>query len=667
MNRPCIRILCLAFCLLLCLGCLPACAKEAEIFSKNGINSVTLTKKERLSLEIRLNKNTLEAHKGEKLSLYELLPGEDLEDLSGKTPLKEKKVSASLTLDIPLAENGIDRRFSTFVTALEDGTVLESAAKGIKNPELLATNRSALRWTGSPKGLVIDHAEIAWSLGASHGLFSLPLSSLVDGGDVYSFNGMDYSYSRAYLTELETRLRAARSTGMQITLELIPDLLPSDDTAAAMLDLLCARLAGEADLVSILMLDATSLEATKAASLAHLAYVALRSRTANGRVSVEYGGTNEGEAKAFFLTLHDALATHGSFEWDACVRPVCKGSSENGALTPDRLSDFFRYLKGSELRNSPVYLSVNGLRFEKSDGDKQLSNLAFAYRLAVSAGASTVFYAAQNNDAYGLYDSEGKTPLALADVYRQLDTELDPKYTALFDSLTGGAFGKLSFTPTQTLLTGSSALGSDGKEYEPLYDFSQNDPLGFVAVGGIGSAPACVNSTSLSHPVLFTWLETGSAPAGEGIRRVLPTGTSLDGAFSLSARLLLQNEAVPSSRVTLRLEGVSRMGSRISYESSATVENGRWQTVIFYIASFVSEIDTSAPCVLTLCAESDAPKGTQYPLWVDDFSIRRPEVRNETAYYTVLIVICAVVGLGLPLALYQVIRIRRLRRARRQR
>ena len=667
MNHSCKRLICLALCLLFCLGCLPACTKKASASVKNGITSVTAIKKERLSIQINLNQTILDAHKGEKLYLYELLPGEELTDLSGKSPLKEKKISGSITLEIPLVEKGVDRRYSSFVTTLSDGTVLENEAKWIQNPTFLATNRRTSLWAGSPKGLVIDDPEVAWSLGALQGLVELPLSSLLDGSDVYEFGGMEYTYSESFLTDLDGRLSAARATGMQLTLELIPDLLPSYDTAAAMLDLLCARYAGEADQVFVLMLNASDLTPKTAATLAQYAQIALRSRTANGRISVEYDGASEKAAEDFFLELHDSIATLGAFEWDACIVPVCQGTSEGGALTPDRLSDFFRFLRGNQLRNSPTLLTVNHLRFARGDGSKQLANLALAYRLAISAGASTVFYGEQNDDLYGLYDSEGKTPLALAELYKELDAELSAEYVGLFNSLTDGAFEKVSYSPSHKRLTGTTALGSDGKEYELLYDFSNNDTHGFDAIGGIGADPACVNSASLSRPVLFAWLESGSAPEGEGIRQVLPNGQALQSVFSLSARMLLQNEAAASSEVTLRLEGVSRTGAHISYEASATVENGRWQTVIFYIASFVSEADLSSPCVLTLTAESEAPEGTQYPMWVDNLSVRRPETQNNTLHYTLLILGCAVLGLGLPLALYHVIRLRRLRRARRRR
>ena len=203
------------------------------------------------------------------------------------------------------------------------------------------------------------------------------------------------------------------------------------------------------------------------------------------------------------------------------------------------------------------------------------------------------------------------------------------------------------------MLTGSATVGSDGQKNTILYDFSGGDTHGFTAVNGF-TDPVCEESSSMERQVLYTWLKA-TGEGGEGVRKLLPTGKALENAFSISLRMLWQNLDTPSSRVTLRLDGVSKNGTqRITFEATADMTNdSRWQTAIFYIGSFVAEADLSQPCVMTLTADTDSPVETEYLMWLDSVDIRKPERQLGTTVTLLIILVASVLGFGLILLAYK--------------
>jgi hypothetical protein len=158
----------------------------------------------------------------------------------------------------------------------------------------------------------------------------------------------------------------------------------------------------------------------------------------------------------------------------------------------------------------------------------------------------------------------------------------------------------------------------------------------------------------MGRPVLYTWLKA-TAEGGEGVRKLLPNGKELENTFSISLRMLLQNIETPTSKVTLRLDGVTKNGTqRVTFEATAELTNdSRWQTAIFYVGSFVAEADLSQPCIMTLTADTDAPEGTEYLMWLDSVDIRKPEKQLGATATLLVILGAAALGFGLIFLFYK--------------
>ena len=672
MKRTALSFFCLFLCLLLLLPMTVSCTERSSPLTSNGIRSVTLNARGKLEIPVTMNSHLLEEHKGQKLCLYELLPGEQLADLATKTPVAEKKVSASVQFRLPLEENGTTRLYSSFVVAFSDGTLLASTPVSVGNPEFLATDTARYPDFGSPKGLTVENAAPDPSLGATHALLSVRLSELLGGSDVLSFGTKEFSYSALRLEQLDREVRAANEAGMTVSLGLTVDAIPSFEALTALLDLLAARYVKDSSfgrVVAWMLLFDGSLEATDTASVVRLSTLSLRSRYANARVYAVAALESLSATLSFFTELHKSLSAKGSMEWCAGVAPLPSTDpwtvTNDDRMTVDKLPEVLKFLSSSELKNRPARLAVCGLRFAAVDEEKQAAALAYSYRLALANGAHTVFYGAQNDDVYGLLDGEGNRRRA-ADLFTDQDLGLSAEDVALCDRFSGGAFSTLPATVSRRELSGSAANGNDGMEITPLFDFSKNDTHGFTAVGG-WSTPECKESVSLGYPVLYTWLahEKGQA---QGVRTVLENGRALEDAFSVSARFLLQNRTAETSDVTLVLEGVTKNGTRLSWSATTKVSNGSWQTATFYISNFAAEADLSQPCTLTLLtsAEEEGEEGEElrYLLWLDTLGLRYPKANPTASLFLPILGGGLLLGLVLTLSTYFLSVSRKRRRAR---
>ena len=654
--RPLALILCLSFCLFL----FPACQK-ADPLAQNGIVSLLVNAKtETVTATVTVNAKTLEAHKGETLALYELLPGETASAACEREPIATKKIGAKVSFQFDLQSGDASRLYSTFVVRLEDGSFLSQTGRRIENPQALANDTAPFAWNSNPKGLNAQNVDDAVSLGAMHTMYELSFSTFLgDRADSFSFLGAPYSYSEAALAGLDRRIRAASDAGMQISLTVTPDEMPSLLHAAAYLDFLAARYAGGAHgtVSAFFLATETFHTASDAASVALLANQALRSRVASGRVYVLSPSDTLAGSKAFFTDLQTAIAQRGSFEWGAAVAPVCTDAAWTLPMTVDTplgvstLEDLSTYLFSAPRAGRASYFAVTGLRFPATDPAMQAASLAYAYRASVQAKAGLIFYASQQNDLFGLSAAAGDRRPA-ASIFASLDTGLSTEQDAAVSELAGDAWKALSKgSPTRILKKGPASMGNSGHAEETLFDFSAGDTLGFTGVGSVTN-PEIRKSAALSLPVLYTWLEP-TVGNEAGVRRILSDGASLKGAMSLSVKMLSQAPEASNCRVCLSLLGTAQNGATLSYVSERTVPNGSWQTVTFQISNFVSAADLSAPCVLSVTCEPDVETDEEYVLWVRGINARYPENGSHTVLPTLLISLGAVLGFAGILVLYR--------------
>lgn len=660
MKQRFVRLVCLLLCLLFCFAWLPAC-KKTEAVGEDKILSVSLTEKKKIEVLVSVSESTLQAHKKQKLCLYELLPGEDLSALSSKTPLAEKRASESVSFRFPLENDGETRLYSSFVAAFSDGTLLSEKACWIENPELIAARTEPFPWADAYKGLSVEDADAAWELGASHAVIPLQLSALFAGSELVDFCGAQYAYSAAYVEALDQQIKDATDAGMQVSLELVLDALPSPLAIAAMLDFLSARYtdpANEFGFVSAFMISPLQYcNVEDAALVTRLAHISLHSRYTNGRVYALYGARTYQGTLDFFTALHGRIVEEGAFDWGAAVRPLCTNEpwkeDREGAMTVDKLPALLQYLWSSQLEHRPAYLAVCGLGFSSENEDLQAAAFAYTYALSLYHGATMVVYGDQRGSDYGLYDDIGNAR-RIASIFESVDVGLGEEDRGLCYTLAPHAFSQLPETLSRKKAVGSSSLGADNTNKKRLlFDFSQNDTNGFGAVGG-SADPVCQDSASMGHPVLCAWLSAGSALGGEGIRRVLPDGALLENAFSLSMRVLLQYTQTESSVVTLHLDGTAPDGSRVSFKTTAELMNNeRWQTVIFYIGGFVSAVDLSRPCVISLTVEDAAADGVQYLMWLDSIEVSRSNEPLSAVAYLLVILGGAIGGFAITFLVYR--------------
>lgn len=667
MKKTLVKSLSLLLCLLLFLPLLAACAEKGNAFTRNGIRSVRLDK-DGLCVTATMNEKTLKQYKGQTLRLYALMPGEELTTLFQKEPLLEKKVAATVTFELEEAANGANLLHAAFAAFFEDGSMLGTTLAYVENPEQSASCTLPFSLTGSSKGLWVDDVEGAYELGTSHALVPVHSMLLTEGEDVYLYNGVEYRYSEVYLQSIEQAVFSAHRHGMQVFAKWIAPSVLSDAEASAMMELLNERLAKTGALSAWLVSVNESMTPSATARLMRFAFLSLRSRTAHGRVLLSYEDGTAEQAKAFFTFFAKDVAS-APFEWGVALSPATdqkpwEESPLESKLQFCELEEVLLHLKSSSVSPRPSYVAIADVSFSAEDPELQAASLAYAHRLCTSLGAFAVFYGEQIGDKRGLLDENRNARLA-AEVFACVDTELTKEQAATVDRLSNGAFSELEHRATRHLLSGSAVVGSDGQSYDSLFAFSNGTPNGFEAIGSAES-PTCLQSAALSRTVLFSWLSAKSGEDG-GVVKQIADPSLLSGAFSISVGLLLQAEATSASTVTLRLDGVNKGGERISFSASARPENGTWQNVIFYVGSFTAKADLSHPVLMTLSVDAPLAQGTEYPLWIDSFSVRRPEAASGTSSAIKIVLLCTLGVFAVCIALYIGLSILKRRREKRQR
>lgn len=646
------NLLCLFLSLIFCIGMLSACSKKPDPFAKTGISSVTLDKKERVCVEVAIDARTLEEHAGEKLVLYELMPGEGFSSVSEKTPLDEKKVDSTVSFRVPLMDGDRSRLYSSFAVFFEGGAPLESHGSFIENPEVLATENTAFTWQNSPKALAPDDVEHALELGAMHAVIDVSLVSLLEGEG-------QTSLSESYLKVLDAHVTEAADAGMQVTLRILSDLPISDASAVTVFDTLAARYA---DKVSAHWIGASSENAPplSAAYYCRLSHLALASRSAGTRVYLEAPQQSVVDTKAFFSDVMIALDEGGKIEWGAVLSP----STEEGLMSPDDLTELGSFVMKSGTFGKASRLAVSLPSLDASDEELQAVKLAYAYRLSLAAGAGLILYPDHMDDASGICALMGEQRLA-AKAFATIDTGLSEEMNALCLSFIGDAWTSLK-TPTQIsrrLLSGISNVGTDGLSRVPIFDFSGGDTLGFTGIHTM-DPPTVRESAAWGRQVLYTWIDpTGSNCSG--VRRVLDDATLFSGASSLTVHLLSQAKNTDTCKAVLTLEGMTREGARLTYRSDVSLENGDWQTVTFQIGQFTADLDPSRICTLSLTLKPESDTQEPYVFWIKGIDVRRPDQPTSRLLPLVLILGGTALTFLAFFSLYLVISKRRISKRRR--
>ncbi len=399
------------------------------------------------------------------------------------------------------------------------------------------------------------------------------------------------------------------------------------------------------------------------AMLLRTADIALRSVCADGRVYVpvsnrfciEDSAAREGVfgAKAFLTTLAQITKKTGDFMWqiasDATPSDLTRGdirydpkitaNADTPYLTAanlDVMADFLSsdvMLCGNQSRKTLIYrFSLPG---EAGDADAeaiQAANYVFAYCQAVRQSCvEGLIYSAfcdgnSPSGIGGLYTGAADDPgeaKKIVRVFRYADTDQNETECAFALPILGAEKWSDLF-PDFSLkkcvarrLVETAGVTGTVSDTKVLYDFD-SDLCGFVPSDNAEFAE--IRENEAGSACLYAGLYAGSRPQYMGVSRNFEDGWSIKSCQSLTLRLRADApESVSEMRLLLCLN--TTQNGVITYEGSATLQNGVWETVTFDLASLRSLTDTVTDMRVLVCAPEQADSAGDYALWIDGISV----------------------------------------------
>ena len=661
-----LKIGAMLLCIILLTALLPACAKENDPFTITGFPSLTIEKNNTLRAVVNLSIADVEAHAGEKVYVYEVLPGEDWIVYNKSEPVGEAEIGSEMVFEIPLYDGEHTRLYSSFVVCYENGKPLMEQARAIDNPGQLASCNVVFDGAMSPKGLSVSDVDTAAMLGTTHAMLNVSISALCSGwGESYRFDGEEYTYSSSSLKTLDNQVRDAYAAGMQTSLRMNFDSIGTK-TALAVLDFLATRYSNEDfGVVTAFFVEASSTRV--ASSVAVFANTALASNVKNGRVYVVCNATDIDQAEAFYATVANRISSLGDFSWGAAISLSDLDStylpweqSEKGGVDLHSLSNLVERV--TDLKGGPSYLAVCDLNFDATDENLQATSLAYAYAKAIEAKVGLVYYDSQMGDC-GLFDSKGRAR-ASAEIFQHIDIGLGAAQTYLCKSVSDTAWNTISLLkPTRTHLSGNGGTGYGVGKQEMLFDFSDGKTFDFISIGGVG-APQIRDSDAWKKPVLYTWLNPQEGL--NGIRALMEDGQALSNASAITFRFLAQYKeiAAESCKLTLCLMGADVNGATVTYEADASFRAKKWQTLTFDVSDFTARADLSRPCSISVLCEPSVECNENFVLFFKDISAFYPQDNGGIFLPVILLTLAGIlIGFLLIFIMYRRVRIFRRRRA----
>lgn len=627
MNRKIGYWLLIVIGVLLCVGGLSACSAQNDPWVTTEFTELHTDAKGKVTAVVTLDTETLEAHSGETVSLYEVFPGEVVSDAMEREPLAKARAASEMRFTFSLRDGTTTRLYSSFIVCFADGRRVTETARSLDDPTPLATDHTTFPYASDPKGLTVTDADGAAALETAHALLDVDFEAFYETGGVsFTYYDQTYAVSSSRLTRLDASVEAATACGMQVSLRLLNLASVSTLRRVALLDFLIARYSGgEYGTVSALFPDASGLSEETVASLLSYSHKALLSHVANGRVYVICHADTVNGAVQFFDAVGTYASRLGTFAWYAAVVPNRSDTlpwetESDGSLSIGSLSSLHQALRG--VTNAPVGFAVCDLYFTQSAEDLQAACFAYAYAMSVKAGADLVFYGVQAGDTAGLLTSTGHLR-TMGELFRDVDAGLNAAqlYLCKAASATVGE-AVASLSATRTVISGNGSFGGGLGTRSTLFSFNAANFNGIAPAGG-ATVPVGKGSTALGKTVLFTWIPTGGD--GAGIRGRLSNGHSLSGATSLSVQTFVRGGTEQPVALTLRLRGTGIGGDMLTYEASISITDGAWQTVSFDISEFTTALKASETCVVELLATVDGESDADHAeLWISGMDTYSP-------------------------------------------
>ncbi len=657
-----VALLCI---LLMLLPVLAACSQKTDPIAGTSFASILIEKQKTVQATVTLSAVDADAHKGEKVYLYEVAPGDTLPKADA-SPIAEATVSSEMRFSFPLVTESANRLYSSFVVAYADGSLIFNTPRAIDNAEALANAEGALLLPEQQKGLAVDDPDLAAKDGVSHAMLHIDLAALAAGEDhAYTFSGKDYTASAAEINALDRAVSRSYAAGMQVSLTVTADADTLSMTErAALLELLTARYTThKTGILSALYIKAPLLSRNDTASLVSIAYRALRSHTGTGDVYVFSPDTTLTGSVAFFSEIGKQLHARSQFAWGAAVTldpdTLTWEMTESESITPYDLTTFTKALE--KLDRAPRSIALCDIRISAEDTDTQAVALAFVYAKALEADFDRIFYGAQTNDAAGLYSASGEWREA-AGFFRDIDSGLTESEKNLCMTHSQTVYDTLEqLKKTHVVRRGTGTLGEGTGKSAVLFDFASGENTAFTAIGAADAPavnPQVIHSSTYNAPALYAWLSEQKSE--NGVRTILYDPSALSESTTLSIDLLTHYNTASTGResVTLTLSGFTAAGKRLTLEASSPVASGTWQTVSFHINQFVTEADLSRPVVLSLTTARDqeATDPEPFGFWVKSIRTHKAQASFDFVWILVIICLCVLIVLVALLLFYRLTR-----------
>ncbi len=687
----------------------------------------------KVSITATLTSDTYKKYKNETLYIMEIPAGQFLRDVSTSVPAAQLKAKGTMEYSLDLKSGARTLLYSGFVLArydLAEGYTPVGEVRYVENPEALATSTKAYPTFVSQKGLFVTSAAQAVKTGTKHTIIRVPVEKYIRAkGDDETlatiFCGNTYYINRAELSRLDHKVKTMSEAGIEVILQFTLDTSPYEldggigklasvytsggsapegenkhyalavsdpdcfEKLASFFEYLAERYTredGEYGFAGAFIIgdgvndlestnvdtERTLAETTESyARLLRIAYTALRSKYANGKifVSVDSNWTAENNTGATTEPADTAASDEDAAE-------QTPNSSENMPVAKRRRfgsKEFLSNLAARLLRGGDIAYSVCLTLLD--DGDSDVSN-------DVSEGGKTPSSINCGNltavntflNSTGLtYGDERRELIVIASLPAENEEKMAESYAKLFFACHENAVSAFIYNGERDGMTGNGETGlmtSGGDGQKPtqrsIYEiYTEIDRAGGAAILSKLSAALgemAGNYQKEKDPVLHL---TGTGSSSEQKEKRTETtalfsfdGSSVGGfypaynALSLEPRgdgkdasicatlsplgpgdlagvrspeisgerfargrtikLVLEADSPSSntSRVTLFLSGTGVDGD-VSYLSEAIVQSGNRQTVYFDISEFADEIGDEDTVRLSVWCEADngAPVG----------------------------------------------------------
>ena len=685
----------------------------------------------KLSVAATLTSDTLKQYKNETLYLMEIPAGQSIRDVATFVPAAQLKAKGTMTSSLELKSGARTLLYSGFVLAYynyAEGYTPIGEVRYVENPDALAQSDEKYPAYASQKGLFVSSAAQAVKTGAKHTVIRVPIDKFIraKGNEetlATIFCGNSYYIDRAEIAKLDHKVKTMSDAGIEVLLQFTLDADPySLDTGvgklaslyaqggsapegthyalavtdpddfeklASFFEYIAARYTREDgeygfagafiigdsanDLESAnIDFERTLAETTERyATLFRIAYTALRSKYANGKIFVPVNSEWAMESANETPSDTDATAdtTDGNAETsDSAPMPVARRRSFGAR---EFLANFAAKIKlGGDIPYSVCMTLLH-------DGDSDVKNDASEGGQIPNKITCGNFTAVNTflNGAGLTYGDDRRELAVIASIPAENEKKMAQSYAELYFACADNGVSAFIYNGERDGETGNGETGlmsaaSDGQKGEKreIYDIfcaidrtngaealsKLSDSLGAKAKKYADDHAASLHFTAngsntevkvkrAQKSALFTFDGTSAAefypaystlsvePRGEngtgsvfavlsplgpgdlmGIRSPEIEGTSFERVKAIKINL---NVTLPSSntgKITLFLQGLGEKA--VSYEGQATVQAGNLQTVWFDVSKFADEIKENDTVSLSLWCEAD----TGAPLRADE-------------------------------------------------